>query len=65
VSPAQSAERETSEAEAARDEANAVREISEREASRGDTIESQTRPVDETAMKLMVGAPINGYSQNC
>lgn len=34
VSPTQSAEREASEAEAARDEANAIREISEREASR-------------------------------
>jgi hypothetical protein len=48
VSPAQSAEREAPEAEAARDEANTVREISEREAprevSREVTILSQAWP---------------------
>jgi len=44
VSPTQSAEREASEAEAARDEANAVREITAREASREVVINSQTQP---------------------
>ena len=44
VSPTQSAEREASEAEAARDEANAIREISEREASREVISISQAQP---------------------
>lgn len=42
VSPTQSAEREASEKEAARDEANTVREISDREASKDTTITSHT-----------------------
>lgn len=47
VSPAQSAEREASEAEAARDEANVVTEISERETSREVAIQSQAQPANE------------------
>lgn len=43
VSPTQSAEREASEAEAARDEANTVKEISEREASKDTVIVSQPK----------------------
>jgi hypothetical protein len=42
ISPTQSAEREASEAEAARDEANTVREISDREASKDTAIVSHT-----------------------
>ncbi|GFF32099.1 hypothetical protein IFM58399_03104 [Aspergillus lentulus] len=52
VSPAQSAEREASEAEAARDEAKAVREISERETSREVTIQSQARPANEESYEI-------------
>lgn len=44
VSPAQSAEREASEVEAARDEENAVREIWKRESSGKATAQSQTQP---------------------
>lgn len=44
VSPTQSAEQEASEAEAARDETNAVREISERDGSREVAIISQAQP---------------------
>jgi hypothetical protein len=47
VSPTQSAEREASEAEAARGEASAVREISEREVSRDIDIASQAKPDNE------------------
>lgn len=47
VSPTQNAEREASEAEAARSEASAVREISEREASRDIDIVSQAKPDNE------------------
>ena len=47
VSPTQSAEREASEAEAARGEASTVREISEREVSRDTAIVSQAKPDDE------------------
>ncbi|CAG7915471.1 unnamed protein product [Penicillium olsonii] len=47
VSPTQSAEREASEAEAARGEASTVREISEREVSRDIAIVSQAKPDDE------------------
>jgi hypothetical protein len=43
VSPTQSAEREASEAEAARDEANTVREISDREASTETAITPRTK----------------------
>ncbi|KAJ9215062.1 hypothetical protein DTO166G4_3319 [Paecilomyces variotii] len=42
LSPTQSAEREASEAEAARDEANTVREISDREASKDTVVTSHT-----------------------
>lgn len=52
VSPAQSAEREASEAEAARDEAKAVREISERETPREVTIQSQVRPANEESYEI-------------
>jgi hypothetical protein len=52
VSPAQSAEREASEAEAARDEAKAVREISERETSREVAIQSQARPANEESYEI-------------
>lgn len=52
VSPAQSAEREASEAEAARDEARAVREISERETSREVAIQSQARPANEQIYEI-------------
>lgn len=47
VSPAQSAEREASEAEAARDEENAVREISKREGSGEATSQSQTQQAND------------------
>jgi hypothetical protein len=47
VSPTQSAEREASEAEAARGEASAVREISERGISRDIDIVSQAKPDNE------------------
>ncbi|KAJ5640355.1 uncharacterized protein N7484_008217 [Penicillium longicatenatum] len=47
VSPTQSAEREASEAEVARDEANTVKEISDREASIGMAIVSHTEIKDE------------------
>ncbi|KAL2828000.1 hypothetical protein BDW59DRAFT_171127 [Aspergillus cavernicola] len=47
ISPALSTEQEASEAEAARDEANAIREISEREASREVTVKSQMQPANE------------------
>ncbi|CAL5872193.1 uncharacterized protein PFLUO_LOCUS6451 [Penicillium psychrofluorescens] len=47
VSPTQSAEREASEAEAARDEANAVKEISEREASKDIAVISHAAFNDE------------------
>ncbi|KAL2782742.1 hypothetical protein BJX66DRAFT_350463 [Aspergillus keveii] len=52
VSPAQSAEREASEAEAARDEARAVREISERETSREVAVQSQGRPANEQIYEI-------------
>ncbi|KAJ5778434.1 hypothetical protein N7520_001680 [Penicillium odoratum] len=47
VSPTRSAEREVSEAEAARDEANTVKEISDREASKETAVISQTEVKDE------------------
>lgn len=47
VSPTQNAEREVSEAEAAKGEASAVREISEREASRDVVIGSQAKADDK------------------
>jgi hypothetical protein len=52
VSPAQSAEREASEAEAARDEARAVRQISERETSREVASQFQARPANEQIYKI-------------
>ncbi|PKX88600.1 uncharacterized protein P174DRAFT_72341 [Aspergillus novofumigatus IBT 16806] len=52
VSPAQSAEREASEAEAARDEAKAVREISERKTSQGVAIQSQARPANKESDEI-------------
>ncbi|KAL4878178.1 hypothetical protein BJY04DRAFT_221324 [Aspergillus karnatakaensis] len=62
VSPAQSAEREASEAEAARDEANAVRKISEREVSRAVTAEAQTQLANEEHRKFDVSAAMIGTS---
>ncbi|KAL2845199.1 hypothetical protein BJY01DRAFT_235009 [Aspergillus pseudoustus] len=59
VSPAQSAEREASEAEAARDEAKAVREISERETSREITIRSQAREANAESGEIHELASIN------
>jgi hypothetical protein len=52
VSPAQSAEREASEAEAARDEANTLREITEKEGSKDIIIQSQTQPTIEEKEEL-------------
>ncbi|KAL2840026.1 hypothetical protein BJX68DRAFT_258678 [Aspergillus pseudodeflectus] len=52
VSPAQSAEREASEAEAAREEARAVREISERETSGEVAIQSHARPANEQIYEI-------------
>jgi hypothetical protein len=52
VSPTQSAEREASEAEAARGEASAVREISEREIPRDVDIVPQAKPDNEGKREL-------------
>lgn len=51
VSPAQSADREASEAEAARDEANAVRKISEREISKDSRLDSQAQLAAEVTQE--------------